>query len=137
MQSLLSIGSVTASCSDQSALIRGYPSWLMSMCHPCIPPPLQDLTSDEILVLALQHHNAPAQPVDQFGLQVGQVHILLVDDGYEPIHLNIHLGPYGLNLHFKQVCLPKHIPKRNVLPMLRHALSDMITAATCQSLDKC
>ena len=130
MESILSIGTVTASFSDESALMRGYSSGQMSLCHLCIPPPLQHLTSDEILILALQHHNAPAQPVDQLGLQIGQVNVLLVDDGYEPVDLNVHLGPYGLNLHFKQACLPKSVLKMNVLPMLRHELSDILTLFT-------
>ena len=81
----------------------------MAMCHLCVPPPLQDLASDEVLILALQHHNAPAQPVDQLGLQVGQVNVLLVNDGYQPVDLNVHLRPYGLNLHFNQACFPKVI----------------------------
>ena len=50
-----------------------------------------------------------------------------MDDGYEPVDLNVHLGPYGLNLHFKQACLPKGVLKMNVLPMLRHELSDILT----------
>ena len=81
------------------------------MWYLCIPPPLQDLASDEVLILALQHHNAPSQPVDQLGLQVSQVDVLLVDDGYEPVDLNVHLRPYSLNLHFRQACLPQDAPK--------------------------
>lgn len=64
-----------------------------------VPPPLQDLPPDQILILALQHHDSPAQPVDQLGLQVRQVHVLFVDDGDQPVHLNVHLRTYGLNLH--------------------------------------
>lgn len=64
-----------------------------------LPPPLQDLPPYQILILALQHHNPPAQPVNQLGLQVCQVHILLVDNGNQPVHLNIHFRTYGLNLH--------------------------------------
>ncbi len=110
--------------------MRGYPSGQMAMCRLCVPPPLQDLTSDEVLILALQHHNAPAQPVDQLGLQISQVNVLLVDDGYEPVDLNVHLRPYGLDLHFKQACLPKGVLKMNVLPMLGHVISDMLTLFT-------
>ncbi|KAA6428086.1 MAG: hypothetical protein FRX49_02747 [Trebouxia sp. A1-2] len=59
---------------------------------------------------------------------VGQVDVLLVDDGYEPVDLNVHLGPYGLNLRFKQICLPQECLKRNVLLLrLRHALPEMLT----------
>ena len=105
------------------------------MCHVCIPPPLQDLTSDEVLILALQHRNAPAQPVDQLGLQIGQVNVLLVDDGYEPVDFNVHLRPYGLNLHFKQACLPKGVLEMNVLPMLRHVVSDTLTLFTREVRD--
>lgn len=55
------------------------------------PPPDEDLALDQTFVPGLQHHHTPLQPVDQLGFQLSEIPVFLVDDGYEPVDLNVHL----------------------------------------------